>query len=175
MKDIVEECRLGWLEGIGQSECGQFVTGKLKVKITPNMKVMRKYKDRLEGRVVGDMVMVDSLLGGRRVTEKMKQTIRSKLEMLKRSRSLTNGDDSHTVEKAVTENDVPNSVTAQARILEKLRLSRQETPGVGGVTATDMATSVREKLEVARKQFKEMNGQGDKDINGEGMEDTAVG
>ena len=37
VKDIVEECRLGWLEGIGQSECGQFVTGKLKVKITPNM------------------------------------------------------------------------------------------------------------------------------------------
>ena len=42
---------------------------------------MRKYK----GRVVGDMVMVDSLLGGRRVTEKMKQTIRFKLDMVKRS------------------------------------------------------------------------------------------
>ena len=35
---------------------------------------------------------VDSLLGGRKVTEKMKQTIRSKLEMLKRSSSQTNGD-----------------------------------------------------------------------------------
>ena len=38
------------------------------------------------------MVRVDSLLGGRKVTEKMKQTIRSKLEMLKRSSSQTNGD-----------------------------------------------------------------------------------
>ena len=41
---------------------------------------MRKYKDRLEGRVVGD-----SLRGWRKVTVKMKQTIRFKLDMVKRS------------------------------------------------------------------------------------------
>ena len=49
------------------------------------MKAMRKYKDRLKGRVVGDMARVVSLLGWRKVTEKMKQTIRFKLDMVKRS------------------------------------------------------------------------------------------
>merc|ERR1719318_953970 len=104
VKDIVEECKVGWLEGIGQSECGQFVTGKLRVKMTPDMKV--KYKDRLDWSLVGDMVMVDSLLGRRRVTEKMKQTIRSKLEMLKRSSILLNVNASHTEEKVSSELEV---------------------------------------------------------------------
>ena len=140
--------------------------------MTPDMKV--KYKDRLESSVVGDMVMVDSLLGRRRVTEKMKQTIRSKLEMLKRSSILPNVNASHTEEKGVTENDekitssnntVPNPLSAQARILDKLRLSKQQTQGGGeGVADTDTARSVREKLEDARKQFEEINGQGDKVI-----------
>ena len=84
---------------------------------------------------MGDVVRVDSLLGGRKVTEKMKQTFRSK-----RSSSLTNGDRSHTVVKAVTEKDdnttsidnnsLPTPITAQARILEKLKLSKQQGGGV---------------------------------------------
>ena len=97
------------------------------------------------GEGVGDVVRVDSLLGGRKVTEKMKQTFRSK-----RSSSLTNGDRSHTVVKAVTEKDdnttsiennsLPTPVTAQARILEKLKLSKQQTQGGGeGFTAGNMA------------------------------------
>ena len=133
------------------------------------MNVMRKYKDRLEGNVaedmvVGNMVRVENLLGGRKITEKMKQTFRSKLEMLKRSSNLTNEDHSHTDVKAVTEKDdnttsidnnsLPTPITAQARILEKLKLSKQQG---GGVTAGNMARSVGEKLEVARKQFEEMN------------------
>ena len=163
-------------------DTGQFVTGKLRVKMTPDMKV--KYKDRLESSVVGDMVMVDSFHGRRRVTEKMKQTISSKLEMLKRSSILTNVNASHTEEKGVTENDekitssnntVPNPLSAQARILDKLRLSKQQTQGGGeGVADTDTARSVREKLEDARKQFEGINGQGDKVIDGEGGENTAV-
>jgi ssDNA-binding replication factor A large subunit len=52
----------------------------LRLKITHDIKAMRKYKDRLEGRVVGD-----SLRGWRKMTVKMKQTIRFKLDMVKRS------------------------------------------------------------------------------------------
>jgi hypothetical protein len=58
-----------------------------------------------EDMVVGNMVRVENLLGGRKITEKMKQTFRSKLEMLKRSSSLTNEDHSHTDVKAVAEKD----------------------------------------------------------------------
>ena len=47
VKNIVEDCSVGWLEGIGQSACGQFVTGKLKVNMKPDMKVMRNFKDTL--------------------------------------------------------------------------------------------------------------------------------
>ena len=102
VKNIVEDCSVGWLEGIGQSAYGQFVTGKLRVNMKPDMKVMRNFKDRLEGKVVGDIVTVDSLFGGRKVMEMMKQTIRSNMEMLKRSSSLTNGDHFHTEEKPPT-------------------------------------------------------------------------
>ena len=45
---------------------------------------------------------------------------------------------------------------------------------VTNLAATDTVRSVREKLEDARKQFEEMNGQGDKVIGGEGGESTAV-
>ena len=103
-------------------DTGQFVTGKLRVKMTPDMKV--KYKDRLESSVVGDMVMVDSLLGRRRVTEKMKQTIRSKLEMLKRSSILTNVNASHTEEKGVTEND--EKITSSNNTVPNPSQPRQE-------------------------------------------------
>ena len=102
VKNIMEDFSMGWLEGIGQSACGQFVTGKLRVNMKPDMKVMRNFKDRLEGKVVGDIVTADSLFGGRKVMEMMKQTIRSNMEMLKRSSSLTNGDHFHTEEKPPT-------------------------------------------------------------------------
>ena len=64
---------------------GSLSVDNLRVKINHDMKAMRKYKDRLKGRVVGDMARVVSLLGWRKVTEKMKQTIRFKLDMVKRS------------------------------------------------------------------------------------------
>ena len=70
--DIVEECRLGWLGGVGCSESGNFATGQLTVKITPDMQVMKNYKDRLLGRLVGEMVRMDSLVGWGNVNEKMK-------------------------------------------------------------------------------------------------------
>ena len=98
VKNIMEDCSVGWLEGIGQSACGQFVTGKLRV----NRKSDMNFKDSLEGKVVGDIVTVDSLFGGRKVMEMMKQTIRSNMEMLKGSSSLTNGDHFHTEEKPPT-------------------------------------------------------------------------
>ena len=98
VENKLKDCSVGWLEGIGQSACGQFVTGKLRV----NRKSDMNFKDSLEGKVVGDIVTVDSLFGGRKVMEMMKQTIRSNMEMLKRSSSLTNGDHSHTEEKPPT-------------------------------------------------------------------------
>ena len=51
VRNMVKECRVGWLKGAGQSECGRVVTGKLRIKIKPEMATMSKYKDRVQGRV----------------------------------------------------------------------------------------------------------------------------
>ena len=46
VRDMVM-CRVGWIEGVGQSECGRFVTGNLRIKLTSEMVMTSKYKDRV--------------------------------------------------------------------------------------------------------------------------------
>ena len=113
VRDMVIECRVGWIEGVGQSECGRFVTGNLRIKLKSEMVVTSKYKDRVQGRVVGDMVSVESLLSGAIAGDKLTSTIRSKLEMLKKSRVLTNGNSCSSeqlVDGAAVNHDTTSSI-----------------------------------------------------------------
>jgi len=100
VEDIVNECKEGWLEGVGQSECANYVTGDLRIKITKDMEIFRKHKNMLQEIVSvknKSTVTVRSLLGRKKVSnvpEKLKQTITAKLETLKKNRCLESKDHS---------------------------------------------------------------------------------
>ena len=201
VRDMVIECRVGWIEGIGQSECGRFVTGNLRIKLMSEMVVTSNYKDRVQGRVVGDIVSVESLLrGGTIAGDKLRSTIRSKLEMLKKSRVLTNGNSSSSeqlVDGAAVNHDTTSSINtpvtatitvpthtndqevattksgAPLTILEKMKFlksAEEYGSGAGGGSeesvayVSNIARCVKEKLEIARKQFDESYGSSDRII-----------